>query len=537
MNSFRFSIIIVLIAVMALGGCSKKFNQDYQNLNQPGAVPPSLLLRSIEVDMWDPPFSQDERNCQFTCMNYTFYGNNGYWDGTLQSQYAPLNFTDLNNIIAMENQAKAAAGTTNTPYHALGKFLRAYYYYQMTMKVGDLPMTDALQGVSMKQPKYNTQKEIFLQIFKWLDSANTEMAGLISAGGTAEFSGDIYFIEAPNNAVTPAHAMVQWQKVINSFRLRVLTQLSKQSADPDLQVPQQFAVIVGNPTLYPVMSGMSDNLQFQYVNPYNIYPNSPSNFGNYSNRCNMAAAYLNTASSLKDLRAMMTAEPARGLRFADTVFESYVGAPSGQPLSQMQASCANAAATTVSLINRHRYWESYTGENTFVISYSEVCFHIAEGINRGWASGNAESWYINGIQASQSFYGIKDGENTIIVQARVLNGLFTDSAINVYWSWAGYYGQPSVKYAGDNDAGLNQILTQKYLSYFRNSGLEGYYLWRRTGVPGFDAGPGTGNNGIIPVRWQYPPSEIATNEANYTAAVQSQYGGRDNINQIMWLLK
>ncbi|HEY4935607.1 MAG TPA: SusD/RagB family nutrient-binding outer membrane lipoprotein [Puia sp.] len=537
MKNNKVPVWILLVAIVLMCSCNKKFHEDYQNLNQPSNVPPSTLLRSIELDLWDAPFDQNERNDQFTCLNYTYYGNNGYWDGNLQSQYAPLNYSDLQNTISMENEAAKADGTTNTPYHALGKFFRAFYFYQMTMKVGDLPLTQALQGTTVTQPVYDSQKSIFVQILSWLDSANTQMAGLINAGGNAEFSGDFYFIERPDNPLGALQAMQEWQKVINSFRLRVLVQLSAKASDPDLQVAQQFTNILSNPTQFPLMTSMDDNLQFEYINPYNIYPNSPSNFGNYSNRCNMAAAYLTTLSGLKDLRAMMTGEPARGLGFADTSFNSYIGAPSGQALSDMEASCANAAATTVSLINRHRYWETYTGENTFVVSYPEMCFNIAEGINRGWATGTAETWYIKGIQASQSFYGIVDGENTIIVQARILNGAFTDSAISIYWPWAGYYAQPAVKYAGDNAAGLNQILTQKYLAYFRNSGLEGYYQWRRTGVPAFNAGPGTGNSGIIPIRWQYPVSESSTNTVNYNAAVQSQYGGQDDINQQMWLLK
>jgi hypothetical protein len=112
-----------------------------------------------------------------------------------------------------------------------------------------------------------------------------------------------------------------------------------------------------------------------------------------------------------------------------------------------------------------------------------------------------------------------------------------DESYSVHWYWSTYYAQASVQYAGNNAAGLSQILTQKYLAFFRNSGLEGYYQWRRTGIPAFDAGPGTGNSGVIPIRWQYPLSESSTNTTNYNAAVQSQYGGQDNINQQMWLLK
>ncbi len=533
MKQNKIYLIALLFTLIAFSSCNKKFKEDYQNLNQPTSVPPSLLLSSIEYNMWDAPFNQDERNDQFTCSNYVYYDDNLYWDGTSHSQYAGLHYGDLDNVIAMENGARPLAN--GAVYLALAKFFKAYYFYEMTMKVGDLPMSDALQQLKNLTPKYNTQKEIFQQCILWLDSANTQMDSMVnSAGGTPAFDGDIYLVGRPNKPLSAQQAMTVWQKVVNAFRLRVLIQLSNQSADADLNVAAQFAAIIGNPTQYPLMASMDDNLQFEYINPYNTYPNSPNNFGNDALRYNMAATYLNTAAGLNDLRAMMTAEPARGLGFADTSFSSFVGAPSGQALSEM---ASNVQAGKVSLISRHRYWETYTGENTFIISYPEMCFNIAEAINRGWLTGNSEQWYINGIQASQSFYGIVDGANTVTFQ--IPSGLLgQDESYTVHWYWSTYYAQPSVKYAGDNATGLNQILTQKYLAFFRNSGLEAYFQWRRTGVPAFDAGPGTGNSGIIPLRWQYPLSESSTNSANYLAAVQSQYGsGNDNINEQMWILK
>jgi len=107
----------------------------------------------------------------------------------------------------------------------------------------------------------------------------------------------------------------------------------------------------------------------------------------------------------------------------------------------------------------------------------------------------------------------------------------------VTFSFNTYFNQPSVKYAGNNVTGLNQILIQKYLSLARNSGMEGYNQWRRTSVPAFLTGPGVGNSGVIPLRYQYPASELSTNKVNYTAAVQSQYGGNDNINAKMWVIQ
>jgi len=164
-----------------------------------------------------------------------------------------------------------------------------------------------------------------------------------------------------------------------------------------------------------------------------------------------------------------------------------------------------------------------------------MCLNIAEAINRGWITGTADTWYQKGVKAMFSFYGIVDGANTVSFLKGTAPGDYVNYTVN--FSFTNYFNQASVKYAGDNATGLTQILTQRYLTLARNSGLEGYYQWRRTGVPVFSTGPGTGNSNVIPLRYQYPSSEIATNKDNYTAAVASQYGGKDDINAQMWIIK
>jgi len=534
MKNFRIPLFLVIALVLVVSGCKKDFNNFLSNPNADVQVPPSTVLRSILSDLYSAsndrsyaPFSQAERECQFTCSNYTYYDNNLFWTGS-----ATWDFTTLNNVLAMEKEAARVAGTTNTPYHALGKFFRAWFYVDMTMKVGDLPLTQALQGISNTTPKYDSQKAIFLQTFKWLDSANTQLNGFIT-NGVSEFSGDIFHTEGMGTQ-SPRQALIQWQKIVNTFRLRVLMNLSVKSADPDLNVPAQFASIINNPTQYPIMTGLSDNLQYVYNNTTNYYPNSPNNFGNDALRYNMAGTYLNILSNLNDIRAQIVAEPARGLGFADTSYSSFKGAPSGEDLSTMSTQIQTGV---ISLIGRHRYWETYTGEPCMIVSYPEMCFNIAEAIERGWVAGNAETWYINGIKASQSFYGVVDGANTVTFQA--VGGLLgQDISYTKHFYFANYYAQPSVKLSSTLATALNQIQTQKYLAFFRNSGLQAYYEWRRTGVPTMSTGVGISVSGNLPTRFQYPLNEKAVNTANYNAAVSSQFGSAgDDIFQTLWLLK
>jgi hypothetical protein len=166
-----------------------------------------------------------------------------------------------------------------------------------------------------------------------------------------------------------------------------------------------------------------------------------------------------------------------------------------------------------------------------------MCFNIAEAINRGWISGSAEDWYKTGIKTSLSFYGVP------VNAAGSFNKVYPFNTPNsktysIPFDFEGaYYPQPTVKYAGDNETGLKQILLQKYLAFFQNSGWEPYFNYRRTGVPNFLTGTGTGNGGRIPKRFQYPTNEQTTNAENWKAALANQGFNTDDINGEMWLLK
>ncbi len=194
-----------------------------------------------------------------------------------------------------------------------------------------------------------------------------------------------------------------------------------------------------------------------------------------------------------------------------------------------------------SLINRKHYYDTYTAEPSIQIGYPELLFNIAEAINRGWITsgplGDAEAHYKAGIKASMAYYGIPETGpfNVYFLHPGASLGTYDTYTVNV--DFPTYYNQVAVKYAGNDATGLNQILTQRYLALFRHSGLESYFTYRRTGVPTFTTGPGTGNSERIAWRFQYPNSEKTANIENYQAALANQYGGNDDINGVMWILK
>ncbi|MFM9945570.1 MAG: SusD/RagB family nutrient-binding outer membrane lipoprotein [Bacteroidia bacterium] len=513
-------ILITFSLVLSITGCKKDFDSLEKDQNRATSVPPNLVLNGILIDLTQKAFNPTQRWNQFYCCNYNYYGDQEYkWTGVSFN-----NYTYLNNVLRMEEEAVKNIPAPNA-YTALGKFLRAYLYYGVTMQVGDIPLSEALKGLDNTKPKYDNQKAVFKQILVWLDEANNEIAAVTSKG-TYILASDFYY----NNDLN------KWRKAVNSLKLRVLIHLSKHENDGDLNIKQKFNETLADPAKYPLFTGMNDNMTFSPNTQYDKYPTNLDIYGLDVNRYNMSSTYLNTLISNNDPRTFVVAEPADSLVRAGaspTSFAAFNGAGSGEDLATMTT---KALSGLYSYINRNRYYRTYTAENTIQIGYPEMCFNIAEAINRGWAAGNAEDWYTKGIQASIGFYGLVTGSNTVTFQKK--NGTINDyNTFTINFDWNTFYAQSSVKYAGNSPVGLSQILTQKYLAFYQNSGAEAYFNWRRTNVPTFHVGPGTGNSQRVPLRFQYPASEKAVNTANVNAAISAQFGGGDDINEKMWLIK
>jgi len=492
-------ILFSLLFTLAFTSC-QDFGDLEKDPNKPGEVPPSLLFTNISYNTYYSPWGDEQRWNQFWCSNYAYYDDQEYDWTTIN-----FNYDKLKNVNKMIEEAERVGLAKINPYAAIGKYFMAWYYADMSLRLGDLPLSEALKMLDNVKPKYDTQKAVFKQALTWLEESNTELQELINKNDKS-LTGDFML----------GNDLKKWQKVVNSYKLRVLITLSKKDADADLNVKALFAAVINNPTKYPVISSLDDNLKFTYNSSTDKYPLNQDNYGQTATRNNMSATYLNTLVSLKDPRTFIVADPASakikaGLTAQD--YEAYVGASSGESLDDMSTKMLNGEYSPIS---KSKYYSSYTGEPCIQVGYSEVCFNIAEGINRGWITGNAEDYYVKGIKASWTFHGVQSVDEKLTA----------------------YYAQSTVKLSTTAADELKQILTQKYLAFFQNSGWEAYNNYRRTGVPVFLTGPGTANSGRIAKRWQYPSTERTSNAENYNAALTSQFGSTtDDINSEMWIYK
>ena len=495
-----------------------------------GVVDAQLVASTNDVDAAtgaaiESPWNVVMRYNQFYLSNNQYYqGINTYnWSNTATA------YDILKYVVLMEKQAAKqypSAPSTNV-YAALGKFFRAYQFIWLTQRVGDIPMTQAGDPANLT-PSYNSQHDVYKTSLALLDTANTYLGNLITAANrnTVIDAGDIFGL-----------TYLQWQKVVNTYKLRILISLSKRATDnADLNIPQQFAAIIGDATKYPIMTGNADNIVFKY-NGVNTYPTANTN---YNNLANIGKTYLAITTANQDPRTFVVATPApaqltAGKTYSD--FGAYVG---GDPSLSLTVLTSNNSAGMYSNPNYARYCTSTTGANAelpILIGYPELCFNIAEAINLQWipsaGGGNAEAWYLNGINASLSTYGITDGK--VLTVGDAAGKPYGTVTVNL----SNFLNNANVKYKGDNSDGRAQILTQKYVAFFQNSGWEAFYNYRRTGIPAFvQNGAGTGTaNGLVPRRWEYPQGELNYNAANCKAAISAQFGGTDDVTKDIWLTK
>ena len=126
-----------------------------------------------------------------------------------------------------------------------------------------------------------------------------------------------------------------------------------------------------------------------------------------------------------------------------------------------------------------------------LISYSEVCFILAEAANKGWSVGGTQKeWYEKGVKASMETWGVGG-------------------------SYGDYIAQEGVVYNGT----LEQIMIQKWIANWTMA-HESWCDWRRTGYPELAIGS-KGVRNAMPIRYEYGGNEIARNNKNYNAAIQN----------------
>lgn len=484
---------IFAAGLLTLASCESNLDKINENPNDQASIDPKYLLTYVSK----ATFQVDGDNMYASRMMIGTDGENKYqymkWNEASFEVYSKA----LLNTVKMMQEAEKIK---NKNYVAIGKFLRAYHFFTISLKVGSIPYTEAVKGESgITQSKYDSQDVVMAGILSELKEANDLINTNDKIEGDIVFNGDA----------------AKWKKLINSFRLKILITLSKKTTVGSYNIATEFASIAGS---QPLMTSISDNGELKFADAadsrYTMFNNS-----GYGSSLYMADYFINLFKDRKDPRLFTFASQTTGAKEAGKAITDFTGYNGGDPISPYSENAKLITAKNISKVN-DRFHKDPTNEPSSVLSYSELEFILAEAAARGWISGSAKTHYDNAIKASFSFY-----------QTYVKNPgqYFAGFDVNQYLA------TPLVAY--DNSAPLQQqvekIITQKYMTMFHQSQWTSYYDYLRTGYPNYPLKSGT----PAPFRFRYPQSEYNYNSENLKAALTAQYGGNDNINSKPWWLQ
>lgn len=492
MTTFKKLYIAILVLCCMAVSCTKNFEELNTDPNRPKEITPGVMLGQMQYRIVNSSV-QAARNFTHELMQVDAPRASAGGAGLHRYVVNPgaavwSNFynylTDIEDIYAISDRLK------ENNYKAIALVYKSWAYSILTDLYGDVPYTQATKAAEGNfQPAFDKQKDIYIQILKDLDAANS----LFDDTKALTYGGDLVYNA---NAVTGGKniGIQKWKKFANSLKLRLLLRISKRNGE--VNVNEQINTILSDAAKYPVFTSNADEAIFRYsgtfpyFNPYYNARTLDWREGTY-----FTTFFVNKMNADNDPRraVWMTTVIVNGTNV-------YQGIQSGYPTSVEYAvgknSSYNDALKTLPQLG-------------VMMPFAEVEFIKAELALKGFSTGKtAKQHYENGITASMVQWGATMA--------------------------AGYLQQTGVTYneSASAEMQLEQIMLQKYYAYF----FVDYQSWfekRRTGYPMLPRGAGIPAENRFPNRVPYPTYLQSLNAQNLTAA-KAAMGGDDSNVKVWW---
>ena len=476
MKAIRLTSALALIGLMlTFSGCENGFDELQQDPTKPATVNPEFLfteslVRGMSDDIigirteiwtlmvWNQQVA-DIRGVQTANDFYTYGAAAGdeVWGRWFTGS--------LINLREMMRLVENDPGSINK--YSIARIWKAYMFHRITDLWGDVPYFQALEANSDNSdlsPAYDSQQAIYTDLLKELEEAVEAMNPDLESLGLADplFGGDLDL----------------WARFANSLRLRLAIRIS--AADPSLARQHGEAVLASG----QLIEDESHSVRF----PHDVV-RAPSIFALFNTLVDdnpvvhyyPSQTFINLLETNQDPRLDVFSDPTdESVIFGN---DDFVGVPN----LTLGVDLQNYNGFNTSGIDDFFSQAPIEG-NT--MSYSEVCFLRAEAGLLGWAgSGGAQTQYEEGVRANMAYYNV------------------ADTSIANYLAGAGAY-----------QGTLEQIITEKWITFQYRDGFEPFAELRRTGFPilrNADETPIAA--GSFPQRLPYPESELLYNTANVNA--------------------
>jgi hypothetical protein len=522
-RSFRFASVGAVV-LLGLSACNPddltKVNQDPNNPISAPPAPVFTYATRIAMQRW---FGSNPTNMRGPVLTTEHLAQVQYPD---EDSYARLDgtVTDASFINTYSQelknfQAVIDAGKPDEQEMLWGpaQVMRSLIFGYITDVWGDVPYSQALKGDAADatlQPAYDAQKDIYTGLFADLNEAVTAMAAGASAAS----------VLAPVGAADPIYAgnRLRWQRFGNSLRARHAMRLVNK--DP-VTAQAQFLAAIAAPG--GLIASNADNAQMVwpgdgvYNNPWSVNNQTrddhrlsdrlmgqmlPYNDPRVAVYAQPTLCFLNPAGTGCPASPAQYAGMPNALTATEAATWSLKSSRPGRVFYSNSSYCKSGYAA-----GAYVNCSGLTGARfpSFVLTYAEVSFLLAEAAERGWiTTGTAASYYNQGIQASMAQWGVTDA---VAITA--------------------FLARPGIAYT-PGTAGLSQIALQKWIALFTD-GVEAWSEWRRTCVPSTVIPGPDATISTVPRRYEYSIREASVNSANMDAAVARQ-GADEFTTRMYW---
>lgn len=535
MNKYIKGALAAFALLTASTGCNDfgDVNIDPEHMNE-GNVPYELVFSNAQHQVLGSDWDAWRNGCIYSGQwmqhisyieQWWVYGlyeyNDGYsaalWDGIYSGDRGAVR--DVTTVMDLWKEKEGYGIDYN-----LSRVTRVYAIHKLTDLYGDVPYSEAGRPKAYSYPKYDSQQEIYMDLLKELDEAQANLNS-----GTAKMGKqDLYF---DGDAA-------QWKKFANSLMLRLAMRLSK--VDPSTAKSWvQKAVSNG------LISSNNDNAKLDHPGATTTDDSSEPYakiFAQLDTKFFLSSTFVDRLRNTKDPRLALIGTvcedpsiPIQNSNFqlGNTDPAVQKGLPGGlnndktspwfigKKYSEFNdGDYLTNYASKYSVPNRHTY--SDPTSPTFIVTYAQTQLLLAEAAVRGWVSGDAKTYYENGVRAAMEQFAQFPNATKLYQE------YLTSDAINTYLK--------------DNpfDGTLEQINTQYWINCFCDE-YESFANWRRSGFPALEsvydpANPygSSATKGTIPRRFAYPSTESQINSSNYNAAVSKLSNGDTFTSRLWW---
>ncbi|MEO7483221.1 MAG: SusD/RagB family nutrient-binding outer membrane lipoprotein [Ferruginibacter sp.] len=461
--------IILFASSLIFSGCKKGFLDINSTPNNPTSVPPSVILPNTTIAIAFANGNDLNRAASVLVQHTAGIANQvqAYdifnLDGSFDNQW---NFEIYNGALNNLEVLISATALASPAYSGIAKLQKAYVLSLATDLWGDVPYSQAGKGLVFETPRFDKQEDIYqgnsaLQITSLIDLVKDGIADLGKTSALKPGTKD----DLVYKGVLPS-----WIRAGNTLLLKFAIQIANRN--PALAKSTIQAVITGN----------------NYINANTLDLEVP--FGSAVGNRNPIFDFNNNLRTGDMMLSARLLTLSRSLN--DTVrLAKFFTKPNGVFTGFNNGSTAAAPA----LASRSKYNTYLTGAvggeaPIRLLTFAQVNFILAEAALTLQTTGDPNTYYQAGITASMQKVGM------------------TAAEITTYFTT----NPTVVNLAGTNAQKLEQIITQKYISWIGN-GIEAYNDYRRTGYPLLALPLNTqgDNPNVIPTRLPYTSAELARN--------------------------